>query len=398
MPQPVIKMLSNVRTNAYMCNDALLIQVRQGKGALRIREYVDHSRWGYPVIAQAMIGDKVLVEATMEYGTSFDYLTAGYGIEKLDLDELMSVRDKSNAPYGGIEAAAENLRLFFGLLSDGTYLLVDHQAFPSCGRREESSSSNDYFWNADYQYNYLLKDYPLNYFFPAYLFPSESASAFDPKRMEHYLALEPGSYRFPRLISIYLSGGMALIINGHHKAAAAAYTGQNARCLSIMPVKPADGFADAIKNGEKLYLNHNVTGLNYHPVHPEYGLRISMKGDVPVAYAKSFERAVKPSPDKFEYLKPPEKSNIPENFYPHMNSYPTPSHYRDATMIPKSKIRAEYARFLVEYERFFREGKHSYDYKLCSCLRRYYEVFPRGLISEREYRRIVELSDYYKGT
>lgn len=398
MAQPIVKALAGVKTNAHLCADALLVEVRAGGGALRVYrrpqgDFYDH---------RVMLGGRALTRARLpRTGTGLDSLAAGYGLDRADLPGLHRVRDRLNAPYEGIEEAADRFALFLGLLPDGLYLLLDHEAYPLSTPARPGRKAQ-YFWTGRYTDGRLLDHrgfrlgFGFGYGVPAYLFPSQSPAALDPGRLAHYRAMDPGGYRFPRALCIHLGGGMGLILDGHHKAAAAAHAGQRARCASILPLVPGEGLDRALHEGTRLTLNQNW-GWGYPPAAMGGMLNVCGPGGVALAATRSFLDMAEEAPDGTDWAETAEGAALPAGDAPAVDGYPDGEALQAAVYIPKSRIKAAYAAFEADYARCFREGLTSYDQALCRGLRCGWEALGYRLISEAGYRRAVALDEMFRG-
>lgn len=242
--------------HADWCRSAVLVSVKNGRGALAhvsetTPDYEDfHSR--------LMLNGTPIMQGRYTWcPTCCGLLAAGYGIETADCKELREIRDNVNGTYTDINAAAENISPLLGLLCDGLYLVADVTHYPSDGMGR-------FFYNVPKEltsYDGACDDYWLSGLlttadtYPAFLFPTQSAEMISRQRVEHYKAVLRRDRGSVRGIAYYEKGCFSALLDGHHKAFAAAEMGLPLNCITILPVsyyytnppynknKPADGVA-----------------------------------------------------------------------------------------------------------------------------------------------------------
>ena len=230
----------------------IVFSVKNGLGKLR-NEFGasdDH----YDTNNILMLGDTPLIQAEVPcYPTCRSLLMAGYGIENADSPELRAVCDAVNADFIDIEQSFEIMRPLLGLLEDGYYLLADAECIPTDG-------NGHFFWDIDpalHEYDAATSAYYISEedgcflcacedVEPMFLYPTQSASVFNRERAEYYREHNRDYENAPRAIAFNSAYGISALLDGHHKAAAAAMNGQRVKCLLIIPsfeqfCKPANG-------------------------------------------------------------------------------------------------------------------------------------------------------------
>jgi len=163
-------------------------------------------------------------------------LAAGYGIENINCMELDKVRNNINSEFTDIETSFEILKPLLGLLEDGVYLLADVPHYPTNGEGKffyDISNEPTEFAAAcrDYYDPELLTAVSS---FPAYLYPTQSDKCINKERVEYYVELLKNSKNPPRAIAYHEVGFISALLDGHHKAVAAAELGITINCLTII--------------------------------------------------------------------------------------------------------------------------------------------------------------------
>ena len=222
----------------------VIFSLKKGRGRLRVKrtgtvETEDYDRY---MVSQLMLGDKPLTEIERPYSpTCESLLGAGYGIEQADSGELREICDRVNNEFVSAEKSLETLAPLLGLLEDGVYLLADTDCFPTDGQ-------GGFFWAADpkkkfydaaVSWMYIGSEDGVDLFSgdvvpPLYLYPTQSADMMNRERVEHYRGIIGGE-NAPRALALNYADGISFLIDGHHKAAAAALEGKPVKCLLIIP-------------------------------------------------------------------------------------------------------------------------------------------------------------------
>lgn len=234
-----IKILKQLDASKYpLCNDALLISVRKGKAALKRENYGsedcgDDKDW-YIRSAVTLNGVPLIQKKGPICPTCAGLLATGYGIDKNN-EELRVISNTINSEFVSLEKSIENIKPLLGLLEDGVYVVADIPAYPTDG-------SGNYFWAVQ---NKLVEvpatteicfteDGDTVAGFPLFLYPSQSTDNFNEDRVKHYLETVSNK-NAPRAISFFVEGFVSVLLDGHHKAAAAALSGVPVNCLTIIP-------------------------------------------------------------------------------------------------------------------------------------------------------------------
>lgn len=234
------------------CKAAVLFSVKHGRGALyMLRSPNARQDPDYRIPVRLMLKDKPLLQKNMpSCPTCASLLATGYGIERMDCPVLDAVRQQINADYVNLETALERLTPLLGLLQDGLYLLADVPHFPTDG-------DGHFFYdvpNTPTELSATCSAYYNGTFlsaidgFPAYLYPTQSDACISEERVQYYVNFLQNSADPPRAIAYYTGGFMSALLDGHHKAVAAARCGKAVPCLTIIP---ADGWGQDMQTGKK---------------------------------------------------------------------------------------------------------------------------------------------------
>lgn len=232
-----IQILDNIDIPSKRWYDsAIIVSVKNGKGTLK---HVRENKNTYSDFASNLtLNGKPIVQARYPFCCTCEgLLAAGCGIENVNCTELENIRSNFNNDYSDIHAAAESLIPLLNLLEDGYYLIADVLHYPTDG-------NGKFFYNI---HNTLtpLKGFSDDYYlsglytavatFPAFLIPTQSAALINRERVEYYkekLQHNPNSVRG---IAYYEYGFYSALLDGHHKAFAAAELGLPLKCIIIVP-------------------------------------------------------------------------------------------------------------------------------------------------------------------
>ena len=233
----MIELHKIIDTDKYLwCRDAALIRVIDGKSALTkiSSDYTDD----YNVNSVLLLNGKPIVQG--EYPvcpTCSALLARGYGIEKIDCEELKTIRQKINSVYTDLQTSIRNIEPILNLLDDGYYVIADAEMYPTDGE-------NHFFANIPDKFNHMTASCSSYYNsdfltavdgFPAFLYPTQSNSALNPERASYYFD-KINQNNAPRAIAYYDTGFLCALLDGHHKAYAAAKKGCPLSTLVIIPV------------------------------------------------------------------------------------------------------------------------------------------------------------------
>ena len=219
------------------CSSAVLTELSDGKGVLT-SVTTDYDE-DYRQKSTLLLNGKPLIQG--EYPicpTCSAMIARGYGIEKIDTPELQEIRDKVNSPFISLKTAIENIKSIIGLLDDGYYVIADAMLYPTDGE-------NHFFMNVPDKADYMEAATPEYYNrdfmtvadgFPAYIYPTQSNLCLNTDRAKYYLDMIEKE-NAPRAVAYYQYGFLCALLDGHHKAYAAALKGSMLHSIVIIPIQ-----------------------------------------------------------------------------------------------------------------------------------------------------------------
>lgn len=252
--------LANVHPRLPFCRDAALFKLTGGQERLVCRDLGREGSERFDLY----LDDKPLAEVNIDRTGEFScHFKGGYGDGLMNEQPCQAARDQINQGFEGMRQAAKYLAPYIVLMESGLYVVADFDMFPV---RKDSEKDCDYFWDVP-EYNeelhfahWFVGSWMQHMDTPLFLTPSRRAAGMCPERVEYYRARLPEGDAFPRAIALYLNGGVALLLDGHHKAAACAMEGQRVRTLVIFPLEKINiGEVEAVvANGVRLYLQRDI--------------------------------------------------------------------------------------------------------------------------------------------
>lgn len=210
-----------------------LVQVKNGKGLLY--EYFSEEP-GKATYDTLMFGDRPLFQLQGdEYfcPTCEKIVRSGYQLEQTE--EFHEERmNGENVPF--VEAL-EGLKPLLGLLKDNCYVILDTQLYPVDGNghifwnvpaSEEAVPGSCLFYRGDGEWGCSR---------PHFTVATQSIRKLRESRVEYYRE-HPNC----RAVAYYMDGYMTALLDGHHKALAAALDHRSVNALVIMPCYPVSQY------------------------------------------------------------------------------------------------------------------------------------------------------------
>lgn len=208
-------------------------------------------------LAQIRLNDIPLIQINTDYyiSTIECLLATGYGIENANCKEILEIQEKINSDFISLEDSIETITPLLKLLNNGFYMIADVECYPTDG-------NGNFFWNVpnDLVLNpatamKCLRDDDFTYIGrqPVYLYPTQTTDAYNSERVDYYIEkFKKMSDNEPRAIVYNCGEFINFIIDGHHKACAAALLGKSLKCILI---KKAGYFMESEKGKwvDKLY-------------------------------------------------------------------------------------------------------------------------------------------------
>lgn len=228
-------------TGQPWCRDALLLHVR-GIGALRWETRALPPEADYYESARCLTlrGTPLLSGHFAAWETSESRLCTGWGLDTAECPELDTLRETLNGSFAQLEDAVPALSPLLELLPEGVYVLAESDAYPTdgCGQffwnvpdwlESNQATGAVYLNNDDYDYQYERLP-------PVFLYPSQRRSRLDMERVDYYKERLRQDGPLPHGLAVYVTEGMSVLLDGHHKTAAAALLGRTLPCLTVLPL------------------------------------------------------------------------------------------------------------------------------------------------------------------
>jgi len=253
---PKTSYVANVHPRVHFCRNAMLLSLKGGAHRIRVRNVSPSYRSNshFPLY----LDDKLLADVYIPHYLEDGSVETGCGEGVLDDP---AVHEALNQSFTGLKHMAPALHPLLSLLESGLYLIADFDLFPM---HDPHRDTLVHFWDAPEYCEEIHFDRYFDYSggfgnaydAPLYLFPTRRAGAMEADLVRRYEArLEEGD-AFPRCVSLFLNGCVSLLLDGHHKAAAAAAQGKPVKTMVIFRVKDEAAVTKALERGERLYLMH----------------------------------------------------------------------------------------------------------------------------------------------
>lgn len=174
---------------------------------------------------------------TPDCPTSNSLLATGYGIENANCQELMEIQKEINADFISLENSIKAIEPLLKLFETGFYLIAEAECYPTDG-------NGNFFWNVPNKLTdspatglAYLRDTDTYCVFnqPVYLYPTQTTDCYNEERVKYYIdKFNNEDNNEPRAIVYNFGGFINFVIDGHHKACAAALLGKPLKCLLII--------------------------------------------------------------------------------------------------------------------------------------------------------------------
>ena len=310
-----VEIIKEIDTSGcWWCSSAVMFSVKNGKNT--ICEKYGPANDDYEQSSQMLINGKPVVQAKLpDCPTCKGMLAAGYGIENVDCPELQAARECMNSAFISISDSAEKMKPLLGLLGDGFYVLADTMCLPSDGEGrffyDVSSDLKDY--DSVCEEYYCHWNFKCIRHFPLFLYPTQSSSLINKERVEYYAQIMKSEAEPPRALAYHYAGFINVLLDGHHKACAAASLGQYVRCLTIIPADGCKFAPDQEIRGIDLRMgNPFIKTVEFGDLETEaehgmryldiYGQRKTEKDNLPLQKYSLKETEIHYGPDKYPVI------------------------------------------------------------------------------------------------
>ena len=210
---PKIHILHKWEKSGDLFAPGVLLYIENGKGLLHEEYYDDYAKESF---LSLMFGEMPLFQFQgSEYfcPTCEKIVKSGYNLEKTEVFSC-DVINEDGAAFGDV---VEQMKPLLGLLEEGFYCLWDTKLYPTDG-------NGNLFWDYPNEDKELpgscacyLGDYHYAKMTPRFTIATQPKRLYNPERAKYYRD-KKGS----RAIAYYMDGNLTALIDGHHKAMAAA--------------------------------------------------------------------------------------------------------------------------------------------------------------------------------
>ncbi len=241
--KPNIKIITSWQeTNEVFYAPGALIEVENGKGLLR-EVFMDlMNEKSYCTL---LFGEQPLFQLQgSEYycPTCTKIMKSGYGLEQTAEFHIEKVNEsKAEFPFSEV---LESIKPLLGLLESKYYIVLDTALYPTDG--------NDHlFWETPNEeielpgtciYYFRDKGYTWSELRPYFTVATQPIGKLRPERVAYYQ-----QHAGARAIAYYMDGYMTALLDGHHKAMAAALQGEMVNALVIIPCYGVCHVKDGVK-------------------------------------------------------------------------------------------------------------------------------------------------------
>ena len=188
--------------------------------------------------SEIRLNNTPLVQINAPYcPTSNSLLATGYGIENAKCQELIEIQKEINADFISLENSIKAIEPLLKLFETGFYLIAEAECYPTDG-------NGNFFWNVPNKLTdspatglAYLRDTDTYCVFnqPVYLYPTQTTDCYNEERVKYYIdKFNNEDNNEPRAIVYNFGGFINFVIDGHHKACAAALLGKPLKCLLII--------------------------------------------------------------------------------------------------------------------------------------------------------------------
>lgn len=221
----------------------------QGKGALKERAAYSSRDDDIGYCSQISLYGVPLAQYN-GYGcpTCVGWLATGYGRETVTCEEVRQYSKYAEKPFENLESSIEGLNPILKLLESGLYAIGYGECFPTDGEE-------NFFWNVSNELErkqgtaILPTDYG-QYINgePAYLYPTQGAKCYNPERVQYYKEMFQKTGKLPPILVYNFQSCLNIVLDGHHRACAAALLGIPVPCIMIFPFW---GYSCTVKDGKR---------------------------------------------------------------------------------------------------------------------------------------------------
>lgn len=249
--------------------DARLVYVN-GSGQLSSHTTtIADSEYGHRYLTQMTLNNTPLLKINApSCPTCSSILATGYGIDKADCLELLSLQENINSEFISLDDSIETLKPLLALMKSGLYIIADAICYPVDG-------DGRFFWNVPNEPSESIAtvgvllpeaDYAYVDGQPVFLYPTQDTDCFNSERVQYYIEKFKDAGNQPRAVVYNFGQFISFVIDGHHKACSASLLGIPLCCIIIIPFT-SYGYqkVDNKMVPDSLYLSSIVVGVSEMP-------------------------------------------------------------------------------------------------------------------------------------
>ena len=220
--------------------------------------------------SEIKLNNTPLVQINAPYcPTSNSLLATGYGIENANCQELMEIQKEINADFISLENSIKTMEPLLKLFETGFYLIAEAECYPTDG-------NGNFFWNVPNKLTdspatglAYLRDSDTYCVFnqPVYLYPTQTTDCYNEERVKYYIdKFNNEDNNEPRAIVYNFGGFINFVIDGHHKACAAALLGKPLKCLLIIKGEYSQNYGE----DNQIFLNFLSSNIRKEDISIKY--------------------------------------------------------------------------------------------------------------------------------
>lgn len=246
--KPKIDILASFETESFLSSKNLLFLLYNGQSKLQYTHfYGDINSFEDNFYTLTLNGTPLIYVQSSGCPTCESLLAAGYGISENSL-EIKNIVENLSISSEDLEEVLERLSPIIQLLPSGLYALSKSDYFPTDG-------NGHFFWDVPNEFTYFKStaeiydsdSYTVFPCMPCYLYPSQSSDKYDESHVEYYRSCIQADKKVAPAIAYAIEGYMSILLDGHHRACAAALEKKKLSCFTISSARCSYN-----KNGELL--------------------------------------------------------------------------------------------------------------------------------------------------
>jgi len=224
---PTIEILKEYHKPVPAWNgEGIVFRIIDGEGVLQ-QAYGENGTSG---LCSLMFGDIPLIRL---HGDNYmcptceKLLSTGYGFDKTKSAVIDGLRSTLNDPAASLAESLVNITPLLGLLRSGIYALAEVELYPTDG-------DGHFFWSIcntpklNQATCPVYEDGNWQWEYPAFVLPSQPPTLYNPEQAEYYR-------KHPECRAIAFNMGfLNVLLDGHHKAVAAALESRKLKTLVIL--------------------------------------------------------------------------------------------------------------------------------------------------------------------